>query len=80
MRQSKLFLSVVCLTEMLRGQEWRSYGNDAGGSRYSPLKQINRQNVAQLKPAWTYNTGDVSDGTTLKFAVLLKLLRWWITG
>jgi quinoprotein glucose dehydrogenase len=36
---------------------WPNYGNDAGGSRYSPLTQINRDNVAQLKVAWTYRTG-----------------------
>jgi quinoprotein glucose dehydrogenase len=36
---------------------WPNYGNDAGGSRYSPLTQINRENVAQLKVAWTYRTG-----------------------
>ena len=33
------------------------YGHDAGGSRYSPATQINRDNVAQLKVAWTYRTG-----------------------
>ena len=42
--------------------EWPSYGNDPGGQRYSPLDQINRDNVAQLKVAWTYHTGDVSNG------------------
>ncbi len=45
-------------------QEWPHYGNDIGGSKYSPLKQINKQNVTRLKPAWTYHTGDISDGTT----------------
>jgi quinoprotein glucose dehydrogenase len=30
--------------------------------RYSPLSQINRENVAQLKVAWTFHTGDISDG------------------
>src|SRR5262245_11042921 len=45
-------------------QEWPHYGNDIGGSKYSPLKQINKQNVSRLKPAWTYHTGDISDGTT----------------
>jgi len=44
-------------------QEWPYYGHDAGGMRYSPLKQIDRQNVANLKVAWTYDTGDFSDGT-----------------
>ena len=38
--------------------EWHNYGNDAGGQRFSPLKQVNRSNVAQLKIAWTYRTGD----------------------
>jgi len=30
--------------------------------RYSPLSQINRENVASLKVAWTFHTGDISDG------------------
>jgi len=37
--------------------DWPAYGRDAGGSRYSPLKQINRDNVKNLKVAWTYRTG-----------------------
>src|SRR5882672_4623082 len=36
---------------------WPHYGNDAGGTRYSPLAQIDRTNVAQLQVAWTYRTG-----------------------
>lgn len=44
-------------------EEWRSYGGDPGGAKYSPLDQINRKNVTQLKEAWVYDTGDVSDGT-----------------
>src|SRR5215471_16264734 len=43
--------------------DWPYYGGDAGGSRYSPLTQINRANVEQLKVAWEYHTGDVSDGS-----------------
>jgi quinoprotein glucose dehydrogenase len=42
---------------------WPYYGHDAGGMRYSPLSQINRDNVANLKVAWTFHTGDVSEGT-----------------
>ena len=37
---------------------WSSYGGDPGGSKYSTLKQINRGNVARLKPAWTFTTGE----------------------
>ena len=42
--------------------EWPVFGFDSGGSRYSPLTQINRANVHRLEPAWEYHTGDVSDG------------------
>lgn len=40
-------------------QEWRSYGHDPGGARFSGLKQINRSNVSQLRRAWTYHTGEL---------------------
>ncbi|MGO9125670.1 MAG: pyrroloquinoline quinone-dependent dehydrogenase [Terriglobales bacterium] len=43
--------------------DWAYYGHDAGGTRYSPLAQINRQNVAQLRVAWVFHTGDISDGS-----------------
>jgi quinoprotein glucose dehydrogenase len=42
---------------------WTSYGHDAGGMRYSPLTQINRDNVSRLKVAWTYHTGEIADGS-----------------
>jgi quinoprotein glucose dehydrogenase len=43
--------------------DWPSYGRDVGGSRYSPLNQINRDNVKELRAVWTYRTGDVADGS-----------------
>lgn len=36
---------------------WPTYSNDPGGTRYSPAKQIDRNNVSQLKIAWTFRTG-----------------------
>ncbi len=42
---------------------WQYYGGDAGGSRYSALHEINRDNVARLEVAWEYRTGDYSDGS-----------------
>lgn len=39
-------------------RDWPVYGGDPGGSRYSPLDQINRGNVQQLRVAWVYHTGD----------------------
>jgi quinoprotein glucose dehydrogenase len=43
--------------------DWPVYGHDAGGMRFSPLTQITRENVAQLKVTWTFHTGDISDGS-----------------
>jgi quinoprotein glucose dehydrogenase len=42
--------------------EWSYYGHDAGGTRYSPLTQVNRENIATLKVAWAFHTGDISEG------------------
>lgn len=33
---------------------WPAYGNDAGGSKYSPLADVNRDNVARLAVAFTW--------------------------
>ena len=44
---------------------WPSYGNDPGGGRYSPLAQIDRSNVAQLRVAWTLRTGALQPETPL---------------
>src|SRR4051794_26310115 len=42
----------------LHDAEWqRSHGDDTS-SRYSPLKQIDRTNIAHLAVAWTYRSGD----------------------
>ena len=37
-------------------------GGDAGNSRYSSLAEIDRGNVARLRVAWTYHTGDMPVG------------------
>lgn len=58
-------LSFLLLTaSLVSAQEWRHYAGDAGGQKYSKLKQVHKGNVTQLKVAWTLHTGDVSDGKT----------------
>jgi len=37
------------------------WGGDAGGTRFSPLRDITRENVDQLQVAWEYHTGDSSE-------------------
>ena len=39
--------------------DWRYHGKDAGGTRYSPLAEINRTNVQELEVAWIYRMGEV---------------------
>lgn len=41
---------------------WPAYGGNAGGMRYSPLAQITRSNVTDLRVAWTYRTGELGNG------------------
>ena len=38
--------------------EWPAYGRDPGGTKYSPLDQINSSNVSALARVWSYHTGD----------------------
>ena len=48
-------------------REWPFYGGDEGGQRFSPATQITPQNVATLRVAWTFSTGDVaSKGAELR--------------
>ena len=49
---------LLALSSAVSAQEWRFYGGDAGGTRSSLLRQINRQNVGNLKRAWTYHIGE----------------------
>lgn len=39
------------------GPGWPTYAGSEGGTRYSPLNQINRSNVEDLEIAWIYNAG-----------------------
>lgn len=45
----------------LTDYDWASYLGDDARSHYAPLEQINKTNVAQLEPVWTYRTGDLWD-------------------
>ncbi len=68
MRPGKLLLVLSLLLVTLfhpvngMAREWRFYGGDQGGGRYSTLRQINRRNVARLERAWVYHTGELDFG------------------
>src|SRR5262249_53580339 len=44
---------------------WNAYGGDPGGTRYSPLRRIDKTNVTRLRVAWTYHTGALEPQTAL---------------
>lgn len=59
------FIMLSAVTPALAGgpkAEWPAYGNDPGGTRYSPLADITRDNVKRLEVAWTYRTKDNAEG------------------
>jgi quinoprotein glucose dehydrogenase len=62
-----LLVLVVLLSDssnvLAEEQGWPTYAGSPGGSQYSSLSQINKDNVKELSVAWTYHSGDVSDGS-----------------
>ncbi|WP_304616996.1 membrane-bound PQQ-dependent dehydrogenase, glucose/quinate/shikimate family [Paracoccus sp. (in: a-proteobacteria)] len=44
------------------GADWVAYGGDNHATRYSPLSQITRENVADLELVWEFRTGDMPEG------------------
>jgi quinoprotein glucose dehydrogenase len=57
---SRLFAFICGLNCFCFAQtgDWPVYGGAPENNRYSALKQINRENVRQLKVAWTFDTGE----------------------
>jgi len=53
-----LLLAIPALAQDAAHTNWPAIGATPGNSHYSSLKQIDRSNVAQLKVAWRYDTGE----------------------
>ncbi len=43
--------------------EWPVYGGNNQANRFSPLTQVNRDNVGQLQVAWSHQSGDFANGS-----------------
>lgn len=48
-------------TTLAMGGDWREYGRTGEGIRYSPLDQINKDNLQDLEVIWTGHHGQISD-------------------
>jgi len=44
--------------EPAASRDWSTWNGNANGDHYSPLAQIDRQNVGKLRIAWTFDTGE----------------------
>src|SRR5258708_2783527 len=68
---------VICLLALLatpaaaqtgaKNGEWRTYGGDLGGTRYSPLYQLNAQNFSKLEVAWRFKTDSLGPWPEYQF-------------
>ncbi|MBI2150006.1 MAG: PQQ-binding-like beta-propeller repeat protein, partial [Acidobacteria bacterium] len=61
-----LFTLHVAGQQGARNGEWRVWGGDYGSTRYAPLDQINRDNVKNLKVAWTWRSDNFGSGPEYK--------------
>ena len=52
-----LLLVIGAAPQRKTDTDWPSFGRDPGAQRYSPLTQITPQNVSQLQPVWSFDTG-----------------------
>ncbi|MBF7683439.1 membrane-bound PQQ-dependent dehydrogenase, glucose/quinate/shikimate family [Acinetobacter sp. B5B] len=43
-----------------QGDDWSAWGRNNSGDRFAQFTQINKDNVKDLKVAWTYRTGDLA--------------------
>ena len=53
-----LLLTGSSSAQTIKPEEWPVYGRDLAGSRYSPLDQINRENVKELRVVWRWKSPD----------------------
>lgn len=53
-----LLLASASIAQTIKPEEWPVYGRDYAGSRYSPLDQINPDNVKDLQIAWRWSSPD----------------------
>src|SRR3954467_13719979 len=59
--ESKLYPNYVTDDMLLNADKdasnWLHYGRDYQTTRYSPLKQVNKENIGKLRPVWNVSFG-----------------------
>ena len=62
MQNRLLILIAAFLLQDATAADWEHYAGDAGGKRYSALRQINPENVNDLAIAWQFRSGELGVG------------------
>ena len=60
---SCLFCQGLAAQTPVPDAHWPTFGRDPGGSQFSPLGAIHRDNVGDLRVAWTHRSGDFVQDT-----------------
>ena len=62
--KTKIIFLILLLSDCTHphgvSSDWPVYGGNKSGNRYSPLSQINLDNVKDLQPAWIYSSADTA--------------------
>jgi quinoprotein glucose dehydrogenase len=66
---------VLAALSALSADAWEHWGGDAGGTRFSTLRQITSENVGRLVRAWEFRTGDLA----LRDAELMRRTKFEAT-
>lgn len=61
-------------------ERWLTYSGDYSGTRHSPLTQITADNVHQLRPIWTFQTGTTTRGRGFETTPLADDGILYVTG
>ena len=58
--------NVKTVGDLDNSRDWGIYRGDQRSNQFSSLEQINAENVQQLEVAWTYRTGDATEGSSIQ--------------
>jgi quinoprotein glucose dehydrogenase len=78
-----VLISVVPLVAQLGGSkpnEWHSFGSDNGGTHYSSLDLINRDNFKNMTVAWSWKLDNYGGGTTETTPIMVNNVLYFTVG
>jgi quinoprotein glucose dehydrogenase len=63
-----------------KNAEWRAYSGDPGGTRYSPLDLITRDNAKDLQVAWSWRFDNFGGGTSETTPIMVNGVLYFTVG